>query len=304
MDMRWKRLHQADLNLLVAFMVFAEELNVSAAAKRLLLSQSAASRTLDRLREQFEDDLMVRGRGGYQLTPAGVRLQRELARLLPELEGVMGRPAFDAETEEATFRITGPDNVCAVLGPLLCRSVLPKAHGVKLLFVPWSESALEDLDRGRVDVALSNDDVLVPEHLRALMLYREQWSCVVAKESGLADRLTLKRYLEAEHIVVSVLDGVQSIPDKRLAALGKRRRWSVRMPYFGAALECVPRTELVLTVTSGVAKVARARRELRVIEAPPEITGFGFQAVWHPRLDSDPAHTWLRGQLVRLAGEL
>ena len=147
-------------------------------------------------------------------------------------------------------------------------------------------------------------DVLVPEHLRALLLYREQWSCVVAKESRLPGRLTLKRYLEAEHIVVLVLDGVQSIPDKRLAALGKRRRWSVRMPYFEAALECIPRTELVLTATSGVAKVATARRELRVIEAPPEITGFGFQAVWHPRLDSDPAHTWLREQMVRLAGDL
>ncbi|WP_245632012.1 LysR family transcriptional regulator [Edaphobacter aggregans] len=304
MTMRWMQLRQADLNLLVAFMVFAEELNVSAAAKRLLLSQPAASRTLDRLRALFNDDLMVRGPGGYRLTPAGERLQSELGRLLPELDAVMGRPAFDAMTEEATFRITGPDNVCAVLGPLLCRNVLPKALGVRMLFVPWSESAFEDLDRGRVDVALSNDDVLVPEHLRAQMLYRERWSCVVAKESSLPERLTLKQYLEQEHIVVSVLDGVQSIPDKRLAALGEARRWSVRMPYFGAALECIPRTQLVLTATSGVARVARARRELRVIEAPQEITGFGFQAVWHPRLDSDPAHTWLREQLVRLAAEL
>lgn len=125
--MRWKQLRQADLNLLVAFAVFAEELSVSAAAKRLLLSQPAASRTLERLRSLFEDDLMVRGPGGYQLTPTGARLQAELNRLLPQIDSLLGRPAFDARTEEAKFRLTGPDNVCSVVCGLLCREVLPKA---------------------------------------------------------------------------------------------------------------------------------------------------------------------------------
>lgn len=303
MAMRWKQLRQTDLNLLVAFAVFAEELSVSAAAKRLLLSQSAASRTLERLRLQFNDDLMVRGVGGYQLTPEGARLARDLERLLPDLEMLMGRPRFDPAQEEANFRITGPDNVCAVLCPLLCREVLPKAPGVKMVFVPWSESALGDLDRGRVDLVLSNDDVLAPAHLRSRLLYRERWSCVVARESGWPERVTLKRYLEAEHVVVSLLDSVQSIPDKRLAALGKSRRWSMWMPYFGAALECIPGTELVLTVTSYGEKIARERRDLRVIEAPAEITGFGFQGLWHPRLETDAAHSWLREQVARLASD-
>jgi DNA-binding transcriptional LysR family regulator len=302
--MRWKQLRQADLNLLVAFTVFAEELSISAAAKRLLLSQPAASRTLQRLRVLFNDDLLVRGRGGYQLTPAGARLQADLNRLLPQLDSLLGRPPFDAATEQASFCLTGPDNVCSVLCPLLCTQVLPSAPRITFNFVPWNDAVLADLDRGRLDLVLSNDEVLVPAHLESQTLYRERWCCIVSRKSKLPKLLSLERYLAAEHVIVPVLDGVQTIPDKRLAALGHTRRSSIRVPYFGAALECIPQTELVLTATSSIARIAATHPGLRIIEAPREITGFSFQAVWHPRLDTDPAHFWLRQELLKISQDL
>jgi DNA-binding transcriptional LysR family regulator len=302
--MRWKQLRQVDLNLLIAFSVFAEELNITAAAKRLFLSQSAASRTLQRLQALFNDDLLVRGASGYQLTPAGARLQSELNRLLPELETLIGRPVFDYATEHATFRLTGPDNACSSLCPLLCRQALRSAPKIKFHFVPWSGNALSDLDRGRLDLVLSNDDVLVPAHLRSQTLFRVQWYCIVAREAKWPSRLTLKRYLAADHVTVAVLDGVQTIPDKRLAALGLTRNSAICLPYFGAALECLPETNLVLTATSGIAQIAKKHPGLRVLEAPKELSGFAFQAVWHPRLDSDPAHTWLRETIFRLSREI
>jgi DNA-binding transcriptional LysR family regulator len=304
MNMRWKQLRQADLNLLVAFAVFAEELNVTAAAKRLLLSQSAASRALDRLRELFGDDLLVRGARGYQLTPLGARLKIKLDGILPQMEILLGRPAFDPKTEAANFRMTGPDNVCAAICGLLGRELLQTAPAVTVNFAPWNEEAFADLDRGRMDLALSNDDVLVPSHLQSKLVYREDWKCIVAPESRLPKRLTLERYLEEEHIAVSTLVDVQSIPDKRLAAFGKARIVRLRMPYFGAALECVAGTKLILTATSGVARVAMRRSDLRVIDAPQELTGFGFQAVWHPRLSNDPAQEWLRERIFELAKAL
>jgi DNA-binding transcriptional LysR family regulator len=302
--MRWKQLRQADLNLLVAFAVFAEELSISSAAERLLLSQPAASRTLQRLRTLFNDDLLVRGPGGYQLTPIGVRLQAELSRILPELDALLGRPAFDPASEKASFRITGPDNVCSILCPLLCQQVLSSAPQVEFNFVPWSADAFADLDHGRIDLVLSNDDVLVPAHLESQSLYRERWSCVVSRSSKLPKRLSLERYLAAEHVVVSVLDGVQTIPDKRLAALGYTRRSSICVPYFGTALECIPQTDLVLTATSSVARIAETRLDLRVIEAPAELSGFSFQAVWHPRLNTDSAQRWLRQGMLWVARQI
>lgn len=303
MNMRWKQIRQADLNLLVAFAVFAEELNVTAAAKRLLLSQSAASRTLDRLRTLFADDLLVRGPGGYQLTPVAARLQTELNELLPHLESLLGSPQFDPKTEEAVFRLMGPDNICSIVGSLLCRQVLPGAPKVQINFIPWSEDAFAGLDHGRVDLVFSNDDVLVPSHLESKLVYRERWFCIVDAKNPLPERLSLDRYLAQEHIIVSLLADIQTIPDKRLAALGHSRRARIRIPYFGAALECVAGTKLVLTATSAIAAEARMRRDLRVIEAPREITGFAFQAVWHPRLSSDPAHTWLREQVFTLIAD-
>ena len=302
--MRWKQLRQADLNLLVAFSVFAEELSITATAKRLLLSQPAASRTLQRLQTLFQDDLLVRGARGYQLTPAGARLQMELNRLLPELDRLIGRPDFDAATEQVSFRLTGPDNACSTLCPRLCQHVLRQAPRIEFHFVPWSSDAFAGLDHGRLDLVLSNDEVLVPDHLKAQTLFRVRWYCIVARAGKWPSQLTLKRYLEADHISVPVLDGVQTIPDKRLAALGLARRSSIRMPYFGAALECLPQTNLMLTATSGIAQIASKHPDLRVLEAPKELTGFAFQAVWHPRLNSDPAHTWLRQTIFRLSRDI
>jgi DNA-binding transcriptional LysR family regulator len=94
---------------------------------------------------------------------------------------------------------------------------------------------------------------------------------------------------------------VQNIPDKQLAAFGAKRRSSVRMPYFGAALSCLPGTELVLTLTSGMAQVVNRDSDLRLVKAPPELRPFYFLMVWHPRLTTDPRHVWLREAMRQAA---
>src|SRR5580693_10216275 len=95
--MRIEHLRQADLNLLVAFTAVAEERNITRAASRLLLSQPAVSRALHRLREMFHDDLLIRTSNGYEATPKGERLLRELATTLPRLDRLLSGPEFDPQ---------------------------------------------------------------------------------------------------------------------------------------------------------------------------------------------------------------
>jgi hypothetical protein len=96
------------------------------------------------------------------------------------------------------------------------------------------------------------------------------------------------------HIVVSTYAGAQTIPDKQLAAVGAKRTSCIRVPDFGVALQCLPGTEVVLTVTSGMHSVVRGNRKLRVVKPPRELHSFHFLMAWHPRLNSDLRHVWLR----------
>jgi DNA-binding transcriptional LysR family regulator len=292
--MRPEKLRQVDLNLLIIFAVIAEEKSVTRAASRLLLSQPAVSRALQRARAMLQDDLLVRSPAGFELTLRGRKILQELDELLPKIESVVTPSVFDPRKERSNFRISGPDNVCIALLPHLCRRYATGIYKVNFDFLPWQADAPDMLERGKLDLILHIDDGLLPSHLSSENLYREDWVCVVARHSKFGDRLSLKQYLTAEHLIITTLPGVQNIPDKQLAALSAKRRSSVRLPYFGAALSCLPGTELVLTITSGMIHAVKRNSDLRLVKAPAELRPFHFLMVWHPRLTTDARHRWLR----------
>ena len=292
--MRLEKLRKVDLNLLIIFAVIAEERSVTKASARLLLSQPAVSRALQRARSMFQDELVVRSSSGFELTLRGRKILQELEQLLPKIEGLVVPTVFDPKTERSNFRISGPDNVCMALLPYLCSRYTTEGYQVNFDFLPWQTDAVEMLESGKLDLILHIDDGLLPSHLSSERLYREDWICAVARQSKFGDRLTLKQYLAAEHLTITTLPSVQNIPDKQLAALGVERRSSVRMPYFGAALSCLPGTELVLTLTNGMRQMVERNSTLRLVKAPQELRPFHFLMVWHPRLTTGARHTWLR----------
>jgi DNA-binding transcriptional LysR family regulator len=292
--MRLEKLRQVDLNLLITFAAIAEEKSVTAAAARLLLSQPAVSRALQRARTMFQDDLLVRSPSGFELTLRGGKILDELEGLLPRMEHLVAPAAFDPEREKSHFRISGPDNVCTVVLPRLCRQYANERYQVRFEFHPWQSRIAELVEHGQLDLILHIDDGLLPVHFQSERLYREDWICVVAHDSPFGDTLSLKQYLAASHIVVSPYAGVQTIPDKQLSAVGAKRNSCIRVPYFGVALQCLAGTELVLTLTSGMTSVVKGSRKLRIVKAPQELRAFYFLMAWHPRLNSDPRHVWLR----------
>jgi len=251
----------------------------------------------------FQDDLLVRSPQGFELTLRGRKILQELEGLLPRIENLVTPSLFDPMREKSHFRISGPDNVCTVLLPRLCRQY-GDGYQVQFEFLPWQAGISELVERGQLDLILHIDDGLLKVHFNSERLYREDWVCAVARDSQFGDRLSLKQYLAASHIVVATYGGVQTIPDKRLAALGVKRSSSIRIPYFGVALQCLPGTELVLTLTTGMTSAVKRNRDLRLVKAPQELRPFYFLMAWHPRLNSDPPHVWLRQAVQSAAGSL
>ncbi len=237
--MRLTQLRQADLNLLVVFAVFAEERNVSHAAERLLLSQPAVSRALQRLRETFHDDLFVRTASGYELTPQGQRLRQELEAMLPKLDRLLSGSTFDPTAEQANFRIATTDSAASIFAPLICREILPLAQKVRFEFVPWHRGLFDDLMHGSVDLVFSASTVDAPSPLQSQTVYNEDFVCVVDAKSPYKKAINIGQYLKAEHITVSIQSGIQVAPDKHLAAQGYKRRVAIQVPFHEAAIRCV-----------------------------------------------------------------
>lgn len=302
--MRLTQLRQADLNLLVVFAVLAEERNVSRAAERLLLSQPAVSRALQRLRDMFHDDLFIRGAAGYELTPQGQRLLGELEVMLPKLDRLLSGRSFDPETEAANFRIAATDSATAVLAPIFCRTILPKAEKVRIDFVPWHPTIYEQLAHGSVDLVLSASSVEAPPPIQGQSLYDEQFVCAVDAKYPLKRALTIAQYIAAQHISVSLFGGMQVAPDKPLAALGYKRKVAMHVPYHEAAVRCVEGTRYIATVPRRFVESSMRSGAIRFLKPPPEIAGFRYVMNWHPRVATDAAHTWLRQTMRELGASM
>jgi DNA-binding transcriptional LysR family regulator len=300
--MRTTQLRQADLNLLVVFTVLVEERNVTRAAARLLLSQPAVSRAFQRLRDMFHDDLLIRGASGYEPTPKGQRLLHELESTLPRLDRLLSGVDFDPTTEETSFRIAATDHAAHVVCPVLSRTVLPSARKVSFNFVPLHDAQFEAAEKGRIDLLLVADDGTAPAHFASEVIFEVDFVCVVAKESPFKGALTLKQYLAADHIGINIVGGIQTIPEKRLSAIGAKRHCPMVVPFHTTAMRSLIGTNLVATVPRSIARLEASNPALRIVKAPAPLGTFKYLMAWHPRMKTDAAHIWLRST-IRQVGE-
>ena len=291
--MRYMHIENADLNLLKALDVLLEERHVSRAAARFHLSQSAMSRTLARLRETFADELLVRTGDGYELTPRARAIQRDLAFVMPRVRSLVRGNDFDPATATDTVRIHCTDYACAVLGPILFSRLFQQAPYVSLIIEPLSPHTFEDVDRGRVDLALSPVRPRVP--LRWQTVFQEEFVCLMSEEHPAAgSRLTLDDLARYPQVSVVVLQSERMLAEQRLAELGVPQTSRLRVPYFSAAVAALPGTTLIGILPRRFAELHAAEGPLTIAEAPREFTPFPYGMIWHPRLNTDPAHAWLR----------
>jgi DNA-binding transcriptional LysR family regulator len=302
--MRITHLRQADLNLLVVFTALAEERNVSRAAQRLFLSQPAVTRAMHRLRDLFHDDLLVRVSGSYEITPKGERLLREVETVLPRLDRLLAGGDFNPAKEAVHFRIAGTDYAAHVIGIPLSKEFLAAGSNLSFALSPLRDEVFDAIDRGRIDLMLRGDDGLVPPRFPRQVIFEEEIVCVVSKDSHRGNKLTLRQYLDGLHVGVDTFGGTQSIPDQRLATGQRKRRIAFIVPFHNVAIEMVAGTNLIATMPRRMAMDHAQNPELKIMSAPKPLDAFSYLMVWHPRMDSDAAHIWLRHVIVKVAGTI
>lgn len=291
--MRLTHIRAADLNLLLPAVMLLEERQVSKAAERYHLSQPAMSRALQRLRDMFGDELLVRAKEGFELTARGRNVLHELSDVLPRLDALLRGGRFDPGSAQDNFRIACTDYATMVLGPHLFRRVFQEAPGVSVDVVGWHDQSFDDLDHGRLDLVFWPNEV--PDSLRSEPLFEDDFVCVLSSDNPIATGpITLRDYLRSPHVVVSVLDGVQTLVERRLQDVDSRRAVGLRVPYFAGAVTAIANTKLILTVPRRFATLYRERTDLRIVEAPLELGRMTYLMAWHPRADSDVASQWLR----------
>jgi DNA-binding transcriptional LysR family regulator len=266
------------------------------------MSQPAMSRALQRLRATLDDELLVRGPGGYQLTPRAEQIQAELQLALPRLEHVFSGEAFDPATAARAFRLAGTDYTISLLSGVLLQQVFERSPGSTLRFERWHNAVFSDAEHGLIDLLIHGGTA--PPPLRSRVLFEEGYACLVDCGHRLAQRpaVSLDDYLQCAHIVIDVTDGRQGHVDRKLESLGSPRRATVTVPYHAAAAAAVAGTSLVATLPASFA-IQHAKPGLTaVIPAPDQIGTMDYAMSWHPRLDNDPAHRWLRDTTIATVG--
>ncbi|MEV6850086.1 LysR family transcriptional regulator [Actinoplanes sp. NPDC051411] len=287
-------LENVDLNLLPALHALLEERNISRAADRIGLSQSAMSRALQRLRRVLDDDLLVRATRDYRLTPRASLIRDQLAVLVPQLDALFSGSSFDPAGFSRTIRLTGSDYATAVVGPALVRQVAAQAPLATVRFTAWHPRVFDDLALGDLDLAFFGAQP--PPPLRTVELFTDRFVCLVALDHPLAGRtaLTLDDYLSCRHVVIDVTAGTQPAIDRVLAARGTPRDVASILPFHTVAPLTLPGTALMVTLPSLLVPSLAGGDRLSVVPAPPEIETLSYRMAWHPRVDSDPGHRWLR----------
>lgn len=300
-DMLVTHLEGVDLNLLPPLAALLEERQVTRAAKQSGLSQPAMSRTLARLRQLLDDQLLIRDRSGYVLTPRAERIQRQLAGLMPQLKTLFAAEVFDPATAPEHYRLAATDYALLLFLHQVAREVNNLAPQSTLRIESARDTVFDDLQHGRLD--LSFYVAAPPKALRQQLLFDDICVCVMAADHPLAKRkrLTLDEYLRSAHLVIDIIDGEQPLIAHRLRELGAARRAALTLPLMVEAPAALPDTNLVATLNKRLVDRYTDDPTLAVVAAPVELEPFDYSMVWHPRLDHDPAQQWLRHTIRSIA---
>lgn len=304
------RLASLDLNLLVILRELLRERNVTRAADRVGMSQPAASAALSRLRRYFDDDLLLRRGGRYELSALAQQLAEQVETVCDGIERLLATGADSSPlTSRREFKVVMSDYVIAVLGQRLAGLMNTVAAQSRLNIVLVRESLAANIAHTIriVDcvVATATSRFRVPE-MRSTALFEDRWVCVVSADHWRLDEgpLTLDDLRESTWVVPyhSDTDFPSAIPvSRQLSLLGIRPSVAVRVDSYQAVPYLLAGTDRVALMQERLARSCAVHLPLRVLECPRRLEPIAERLWWHERLDDDPAHRWFRQLVVRAA---
>lgn len=305
---------KVDLNLLVYLDVLLRERNVTRAAEELGISQPAMSNSLRRLRDLFDDPLLVRTSEGMTPTERALELQPLVRNVLAAAElAVLPKTVFDPSESERIFRIMASDYTEATLLPRLLQRLSIEAPTVRLDIMTPSDVSFHDVEHGKVDLVINRFDTL-PQSFHQVHLWDDSFSCVLRADNPLVNNWNLEAYLAAKHVWVSKTgmgvgvgmsaDDVQRLGwvDEALTKIAAKRVISLFTRHYQAALLLAEHNDLVVTIPTLAATSMRENPHVAILEPPFEIPRMRLKMVWSPLLQHDPGHRWMR-QLIKSVSE-
>lgn len=283
-----------DLNLLITLDALLAEGSVARAAQRLHLSPSAMSRALARLRATTGDPLLVRAGRGLVPTPRAIELREQVHQLVQHAETLL-RPVEQLQLSQLvrTFTLRSSDGFVESFGPALIARLRAEAPKVKVYFLQKLDKDSAPLRDAEVDLETGVIDDTTSVQLHSRALFQDRFIGVVRSDHPLSlGKVSATDYGAGEHILVSRRGLAKGLLDQAFNAQGVEREIVTLVSGFSAALALVQGSDLIATVPER--HTAALRAGLYSFPLPLPVPTITLSMLWHPRMDADPAHRWLR----------
>jgi DNA-binding transcriptional LysR family regulator len=301
------RFNKLDLNLLVVLNALLTERSISRAAEKIHLSQPATSNALSRLRDYFEDELLVSSGRQLLLTPRAEGLIEPVREVLMRIDStIAAQPDFDPATESRDFTLLASDFTMTVLVPPLLESLFKDAPGIRIHIRSQADRPDEVLEQGKADFLIIPSQFLSKNH-PSVALFEEEYVCVTWEGNArVRERLLLDDYLSCGHVTANFSGERHSTTFDSwfMDSFEVARRVEVTAPSMAALPAMVVGTDRIATVHRRVAERAATYLPVRLWEPPLKIPRLVQTLQWHKYKSNDAATIWLRERLIEVASRI
>ncbi|MBC8950357.1 MULTISPECIES: LysR family transcriptional regulator [Xenorhabdus] len=280
--------------LLPALVSILQTLNLTESSKQLGVTQSAMSKILHQLREDFHDKIIVREANQFILTPKGEKLKEKLPALMQQLDNLYAPEIMEPNLCKRKFTLASSDYVAQAILPSIISNIEVDAPNVSIEYKLWHKDNLNKFAEQDIDLVATIADT-IPDNLYGKMMAEDQLAVAFRNTHPKTDSdMTINDYTEGRHILISGGGDKDSFVDQMLAKMNLNRHIYATVPFFQAAIELLLKTDTMLTIPLHIAADFAQNYDLQIRRLPIDIKAQQYYLLWHAKHHQDPEHRWFR----------